>query len=56
MSFTITLGESPFWDAETQILSFLDVHDQYIIKYTPATNSYVKAHVPSKLIKFECNH
>ncbi|KAK9685865.1 SMP-30/Gluconolactonase/LRE-like region [Popillia japonica] len=48
MSFTITLGESPFWDAETQILYFLDVHDQYIIKYTPATNSYVKAHVPIK--------
>ncbi|KAK9743825.1 SMP-30/Gluconolactonase/LRE-like region [Popillia japonica] len=46
------LGESPFWDENSQSVFFVDIYGKSVYRYTPATKTYVKAVVGEKRVSF----
>ncbi|RZC42485.1 SGL domain containing protein [Asbolus verrucosus] len=49
---SITLGEAPHWDVETQSLYYVDIIGMAIYKYTPETKKSVKASVGLNQVSF----
>ncbi|KAI4465948.1 regucalcin [Holotrichia oblita] len=46
------LGESPFWDENSQSIYFVDIYGKSVYHYTPATKRYVKAVIGEKRVSF----
>ncbi|GJQ86433.1 hypothetical protein Trydic_g10340 [Trypoxylus dichotomus] len=49
---TTQLGEGPFWDESSQSVFFVDILGKSVYRYTPSTNTYVKAVVGEKRVSF----
>lgn len=47
---SLSLGEGPHWDAETQSLYFVDITGKTVHRYVPSTKQYTKAAVGKPVI------